>query len=119
MTVLSFAEIAAKYAEDRTGRRTSRITGNVDEQVEFVPTRICESEDPDSQVAFGVFGHLFDDESKTGFVNVFVDQLVLEGGHMTTRELVKAHMDENLAMTARMGKTPGQLKLIKGLRFER
>ena len=111
MSVISFKELA-NSGGDRG--RTSKITGKAGDQIDLVPMSFHPHSDGDG---YGVLCHLVDDETCTGFVNVFDNQLVLEGG-LSTKLLIQQHMDDGLVLTARMTKTPGQLRLIKGLRFE-
>ena len=111
MSVISFKELANKKGD--RGRMT-KITGTAGDEIDLVPTAFHPHSEGDG---FGVLCHLPDDETCSGFVNVFDNQWILEGG-MSTKELFQLHMDDGLVLTARMTKTPGQLRLIKGLRFE-
>ena len=112
MSVISFKELANSKG-DRG--RTTMITGQAGDEIDLVPLSFHPHSDGDG---YGVLCHLDNDETCTGFVNVFENQLILEGG-LSTKLLIKQHMDDGLVLTARMTKTPGQLRLIRGLRFEK
>jgi len=111
MSVVSFKELAT--SQGNRGR-TTKITGNPGDEIDLIPKAFHPHSEGDG---YGVLCHLDDDETCTGFVNVFENQLILEGG-MSTKALIQSLMDNGLVLTARMTKTPGQLRLIKGLRFE-
>lgn len=99
--------------EEASPQRNS-ITGPAGSAVSFVPTEIYPHSRGDG---FGVYGHLADDDTQWGFVNVFANQLTLSNG-MATKTLIEDYISDEDSMPAVMASKPGQLKLPKGLKFK-
>ena len=99
--------------EEAVAQRDS-ITGAAGTAVSFVPTEIYPHSRGDG---FGVYGHLEDDDTQWGFVNVFANQLTLSNG-LKTLDLINEYIDDEDAMPAVIASKDGQLKLPKGLRFK-
>ncbi len=115
MSVVSFKELA-NQKRARRGKST-KITGTKDAEIDLIALSIHPHDEGDG---FGVLGHLVDDETCKGFVNVFDDQLLIDDGSehgVSTRALMEIHIRDSLVVTGRMSGTPGQLRLVKGLKF--
>ena len=115
MSVLSFKELANQKRE-RRGKAT-KITGTKGDEIDLIPLSIHPHDEGDG---FGVLGHLVDDKDCRGFVNDFEDQLVIDDGSehgVSTRAHMELHIRESLVVTGRMSAKPGQLRLVKGLKF--
>ena len=109
---IRFEDLISNH-EEANAQRDS-ITGATGSAVSFVPTEIY----PHSRgKGFGVYGHLKDDDTQWGFVNVFANQLTLSNG-VTTMTIIEDYISDNEAMPAVMSSKDGQLKLAKGLRFK-
>ena len=67
---------------------------------------------------FGVRCHVVGDADTMGWINVYVDQMILDGGH-DTMDCIRAWATKGSEIYASMGRKPGQLKLSKVLRFEK
>ena len=99
--------------EEASAQRDS-ITGKTGAAVSFVPKEIYPHSRGDG---FGVYGHLEDDDTQWGFVNVFASQLTLNTG-TSTMSIIEDYISDGDAMPASLASKDGQLKLPKGLKFE-
>lgn len=109
---IRFEDLISNH-EEAVAQRDS-ISGVTGTAVSFVPTEVY----PHSRgEGFGVYGHLEDDDTQWGFVNVFANQLTLSNG-IKTLDLINDYIDDEEAMPAVIASKDGQLKLPKGLRFK-
>ena len=115
MSILSFSDLAKKSNTDR--RTYTKISGNAGDQIAVIVLSMHPHAEGDG---YGIKCHVPNDETVTGFINIFEDQLVLEGpkGGIIVSDVVDEYIEAGKPMACRLTKKAGQLRMVKGLRYQ-
>lgn len=113
MSILSFSDLAKNSKSDR--RTYTKISGNAGDQIAVTVLSMHPHLEGDG---YGIKCHMPNDETVTGFINVFEDQLVLEGPKgIIVSDVVDEYIEAGKPMACRVTKKAGQLRMVKGLRY--